>query len=144
LRQPASRAQYYAGLARVLDPGNIPEGDLVVIEDRIKTIQRAVFAEQQIAVYDYSTAMSSDIVKRFEKHVVVFSSTHRVPFSKLASVIVQHSTLQAAIMLGHPADMRYGSMQLASRGRNVVMTTIGRRAWDVLDMAGGSHSTNVI
>jgi hypothetical protein len=143
LRQPASRAQYYAGLARVLDPGNIPEGDLIVIEDRIKTIQRAVFAEQQIAVYDYSTAMSSDIVKRFEKHVV-FSSTHRVPFSKLASAIVQHSTLHAAIMLGHPADMRYGSMQLASRGRNVVMPTIRRRAWDVLDMAGGSHGKNMI
>jgi MOSC domain-containing protein YiiM len=54
LRQPASRAQYYAGLARVLDPGNIPEGDLIAIEDRVKirTIQRAVFAEQEVALYD--------------------------------------------------------------------------------------------
>jgi hypothetical protein len=88
--------------------------------------------------------MSRDIVKSFEKHVVVFSNTDRVPFSKLVSVIVQNSTLQAAIMLRHPADMGYGSMQLASRGRNEVMPTIGRRVWDVLEMAGGSQSTNVI
>lgn len=47
-------------------------------------------------------------------------------------------------MLRHPADMGYGSMQLASRGRNEVMPTIGRRVWDVLEMAGGSQSTNVI
>jgi hypothetical protein len=88
--------------------------------------------------------MNRNIAKIFEKHVVVFSNTHRVPFSNLTSVIVQHSTLQAVIMLGHPADMHYGLMQLASPGRNEVMPTFGRRAWDVLEMAGGSQSTNVI
>jgi hypothetical protein len=47
-------------------------------------------------------------------------------------------------MLGHAADVRYGPMQLLSRGRNEAMPTFGRSACDLLEMAGGSQSTNVM
>ncbi len=114
------------------------------IEDRVKTIHRAVFGEQNVGRTDYKTAMSHDVVTSFGKHIVVFGNTHRNPFSKVAAVIVHHSSLNAAILLGNPADQRFGPMQLASRGRNEAMTTFGRSAWDVLERDRGPKSTNVI
>ena len=144
LRTPALRAQYYADRARVLDPGSISEADLTAIEERFKVVHRAVFAEQDVVVCNYNTAMGEEIVKSFEKHIVICGNTHRIPFSKVAAVIVPHSSLKAAILLGHPADRRFGPMQLASRGRNEALTTFGRSAWDVLEICGGSLCTNVM
>jgi hypothetical protein len=144
LRNPALRTQYYADRARVLNPGVIPEDELISIEGRIRTVYRAVVAEQDVVVCDYNTAMSPDIVTSFEKHVVIFGSTHRVPFSKVAAAIVLHSSLQAAVLLGYPADQRFGPMQLASLGRNEAIATFGRSAWEVLERGGGSLSTDVL
>jgi hypothetical protein len=144
LRNPALRNQYYIDRARVLSPGTIPEDEVVAIEGRARTIHRAVLAEQDVVVCDYNTAMSRDIVKSFEKHIVIFGNTHRIPFSKVAAAIVLHSSLQAAFLLGHPADQRFGPIQLASRGRNEAITTFGRSAWEVLERGGGLASTNVL
>jgi hypothetical protein len=144
LRIPGSRTQYYVDRARVLSPGTIPADEVVAIEGRVRTIHRAVLAEQDVVVCDYNTAMSRDIVRSFDKHIVIFGNTHRIPFSKVVAAIVRHSSLQAAFLLGNPADQRFGPMQLASRGRNEAMTTFGRSAWEVLERGGGPASTNVL
>lgn len=144
LRNPALRAQYYTDRARVLNSEKITGDDLAEIENRIKTITRAVSGEQDVVICDYNTAMSRDMAKSFEKHIVIFGNTHRITFSRLASVVVHHSNIEAAILLGQPADQRFGPLQLASRGRNEAMTSFGRSAWDVLETCGGSPATNLV
>lgn len=143
LQNPALRTQYYADRARVLNPGRIPEEELIAIEEHVKYLHGAVFAKQDVVLCDYNTAMSRDIFKSFEKHIVIFGNTHCVPFSKATAVIVQHSGLKVAFLLGHPADQPYGPMQLASRDRNEAMTTYGRSAWEALGRGSEPASTNV-
>lgn len=144
LRNPAFRAQYYTDRARVLNSERITGDELVEIEDRVKSITRAVFGEQDVVVCNYSTAMSRDMAKSFEKHIVILGNTHRITFSKFAAVVIHNSSLQAAILLGNPADHRFGPSQITSRGRNEAMTSFGRSAWDVLETCGGSPATNLV
>lgn len=144
LRHSAQREQYYADRASILNPGFIPEDELIAIEERVQRLHQAIFAEQDVIICDYNTAMSSEVVKSLEKHIVILGNTQRTAFSKTAATIVRHSSLDAAILLGYPADQRFGPMQLASRDRNEAMTTFGKSAWDVLETADGSPSTNVI
>jgi hypothetical protein len=144
LRNAGLRPQYYADRARVLNPGQIPEQELVAIEARIRGVHRAVFAEQDVLACDHNTAMSGDIATNFARHIMIFGNTHRTPFSKVAAVITHHLSLRAAILLGNPADQRFGPTQLASRGRNEALTTFGRSAWEVLERGGGSLCTNVV
>lgn len=143
-RNPTLRSQYFADRARVLNAGQIQANDQLAIEGRLKAVHQAVFAEQDVVVCDYNTAMSRDIAKSFEDHILILGNTQRIPISKFAAVIVRHSSLKAAILLGCPGDQRFGPMQLASHGQNEAMTSFGRSAWDHLERGSGPQSINVL
>jgi hypothetical protein len=132
----AYRAQHFADRARVLDGNAIGVDDANAILGRLGLTRRTILSKADVVVCDSATAMSSDVRATFLDPLIFLGNSHRMDFTKGASILLQHPGYIAAFILGNLNDQRHGRVVFASEGRNEAMLTMRRSLWETYVWAG--------
>jgi hypothetical protein len=120
------RHQYYLDRANMINnaPGTVD--DVHEMQRRCHIVDRKVLGEIDILITDSATAMSEDVKAAFPTPIIMYVNAQSATFAEAAGVFMAYPKMEAAFIIGDPADKRHPTQFASGKGRNEAWLTYGR------------------